>query len=202
MIQSSIKKDSLNIPCSVARCVRTKSHLDKLSIVLNDIIIDSDELPYSNQWEKINFLRESGFSVPHHALLRNIYSDTLEQAFTEFDDYFDEVIENENVVYSFSGIIIRFNHILNSYTAGTSLVYNSRDCSPLAEYISTIKSFSTTYENNRIIQRLNIIDKNCNDKLTINHIDLDDLYEIEKMSLSLGSKVKFKVINKKAVLIS
>ena len=67
------------------RCIRTKTHLQDLNIVFNDIIIDSEDLPYNNQWDKLEYMRSINLSVPHYSLIRSVNRENLEQALLELD---------------------------------------------------------------------------------------------------------------------
>lgn len=200
-----LQKKSLNIPCSVMRCIRTKTNISNLNIVLNDIIIDTDDendvdLPFNNQWDKIEYMRDLNLSVPHHVLIRNVDRDNIEEALIEIDKYLENEKNTNGIVYKYSGVVIRFNNDIICSAVGHKFIYNSEDSEPNKVFYSTAKSISTTNENNGLGQRLNIIKTQCNDKLFISSIDIEDLYDLEDFNIQLGKRICFKTIENKAVL--
>jgi len=199
-----LQTKSLNIPCSVMRCIRTKTELDKLVVVMNDIFIDEAdediELPFNNQWDKIQFIRDLDLSVPHHVLIRSVDRDNLEVALTEADDYLENKKNNNEVIYDYHGILIRFNNDIICSAVGHKFIYNSNDPEPNKIFYSTVKSISTTNGNNGLGQRLNIVRTQCNDKAYISYVDIHDIYALEMCNIQIGKKISFKVIENKAVL--
>lgn len=195
--------NSLNIPCSIVRCIRTDFTAD-IQLVFNDIIIDSDndiiDIPYANHWEKMEFLRGIGLSVPHHLLIRSVDRESLDQALLQLDEAFLNIKNEGNMVYSYNGILIRFNNNLDCSTIGDKVIYISDNVDSSEKFSSTVKSISTTYDGDKFIQKLNIIRIKCNEQLSIKHIELDDVYDLEKYDVCIGNKVNFIVVEGKAVL--
>lgn len=190
---------SLNLESSVMRCLRDNIYLDDLSIVLNDIFIETEDLPFENQWEKIEYMRDSGLSVPHHGLIRCVESDMVDSALKELDNYFDDIQNTDGIIYDYNGIVIRLNDWLNCTDETSTFIYKSREVDPRQRFSSTVKSISqSSSESNQ--QVLNIVKIQCNDKLTIDYIDLDDIYDIEKYNIHIGGKVVFNVVEGKAVI--
>lgn len=195
-------ENSLNIPCSVVRCIRTDFTSD-IQLVFNDIIIDDNdivELPYKNHWEKMEFLRDMELSVPHHLLIRSVDRDSLDQALVQLDEAFLDIKNEGSMIYSYSGVIIRFNESLDYNAIGDKLIYISNNVDSSTKFSSTVKSISTTYDGDKFIQKLNIIRIKCNEQLSIKHIELDDIYDLEKYDINIGNKVTFIVVEGKAVL--
>jgi hypothetical protein len=194
-----LQKYSLNIECSVIRNLRNNINIEKLHIVFNDIFIECEELPYNNQWEKLEYLRDIGISVPHHGLLRNIDSNILGQALKDLDDYFYAIKETEGIIYDFNGFIVKTNDDIEDNNE-ISFVYTSTDVAYRQNFQSTVKSISSINCDD-IKQVLNIVRVQCNDKVSIDKIELDDVYDLEQKDIKLGGKVVFNVVNGKAKLV-
>lgn len=188
------------IPCSAMRLIRLSSKLDCLDIVFNDMFIKSDNLPYTNQWDKLEYMRDNGISVPHHVLVRNIDKEILSKALLQMHEYFRDIRNSTGMVYKYHGIIVRFNDEIVCNSSGHTIIYNAEDLTSDVEFESTVKSISTTQENNEMIQHVGIVATKCNDDLVIDCIDIDDIYDIEEYEIVIGKKIKFKVIENKAVL--
>lgn len=197
-----LQYSSLNLIASTMRCIRTNSNIGRLDIVLNDMYTDISELNIDNQWDKLQFMRDIGLSVPHHALIRNIDKEILSQALEELDVYFEDIKTNEGINYSYTGFEVRKNKNALKDNSSLNIIYDSRTSKPGEIYKSTIKSISTIYKDNIIESIVNIIPIQCNNNLVINKIEIDDIYNIEKYSLHIGNKVYFQVIEGEALLVN
>lgn len=196
-----LQKKSLNIPCSCIRCLRTHTNIDKLSIVLDDMLIDADEqdLPYNNQWDKIEYMRDIGLSVPHHALIRNIESETLTQALDSYYDYFKNIEETSGIIYAFNGYDIRDNS--NIYNAEYSrFMYEDVEVNPEQLYSSTVKSVYTSYKDN-IKLVLKIVPIQCNDHNIVSEITVSNLNDLNTYDFKVGTKILFKIYEGKPELV-
>jgi hypothetical protein len=162
--------------------------MNKLKIVFNNIFIDDENIPYENQWEKIEYMRSAGLSVPHHGLIRDIDRELVAQALKDLDNYIQEIKETEGIVYDYSGILIRVN---NDETDESSVIYNTTDVDYRQKFSSTVKSISQSYD---MKQNINIVKIACNDRTDIDTIEIEDIYELEEHSVRLGKKIIFNVI--------
>jgi hypothetical protein len=183
-----LQSKSLNICCSTMRCIRTNIEMNKLKIVFNNIFIDDENIPYENQWEKIEYMRSAGLSVPHHGLIRDIDRELVAQALKDLDNYIQEIKETEGIVYDYNGILIRVN---NDETDESSVIYNTTDVDYRQKFSSTVKSISQSYD---MKQNINIVKIACNDRTDIDTIEIEDIYELEEHSVRLGKKIIFNVI--------
>lgn len=192
----------LNTICSTMEALRLNINIDKLNIIFDDMFIeDNTELPFDNQWDKIEFMSDIGLVVPHHALVRGIDKETFNQAMEELDNYFDDIQNDTDIVYDYNNIEIRLNDDIYCSDDNKKFIYNSRDCDSKQLYSSKIKSISTTSNGNTIKPVLNIVSIQCNDKLDIDNIVVDDICTLETNDLKIGSKVVFNVINNKAYIV-
>ena len=201
-----LQMKSLNISSSVMRNIRLKINIDKLDIVYTDVFIkdtiDSSELSdaeFNNQWDKFEYLSELNFHVPHYILLRNISSDNLEDALLGIAENFSN--QEKDFSYPYRGMIIRFNNDIICTAVGHTFIYNDKDGEPGKIFQSTVRSISSTDENNGLGQKINIIEVKCNDNLKISSIPVNDLYDLEKYKIMPGSKIKFQLIENKLILV-
>ena len=198
---SELIDKSLNRLGATIHCIRTDSNLDKLEIVIDDMYTDFTMLNIDNQLDKMQFMMNIDINVAPNALVRNIDKEVIGQALEELDDYFDNL---EDRKYEFSGFEIRNNNSVLKDNSELNIIYNSKDSKPEEVYKSTIKSISTKYkhsENGDMVSIINILPIQCNNKLVVNSIEIDDIYDLEKYSIGIGNKVLFQVAEGKAFLI-
>ncbi|MBO5388634.1 MAG: hypothetical protein J6A59_10920, partial [Lachnospiraceae bacterium] len=134
-----LQDKSLNVICSTMRCIRTKTNIDKLHIIFNDMICDNSDTLFNNNWDKLEYMRDIGISVPHHGLLINIDKEIIQQALIELDDYFINIKNTDGILYRYSGIEVRFNNDTTRNDEGW-FIYISDKCNTKTIYKSTIKS--------------------------------------------------------------
>lgn len=200
--EKELQKKSLNIPCSCMRCLRTHTDINKLSIVLDEMFINVDDkdLPYNNQWDKIEYMRDIGLSVPHHALIRNIESETLTQALDSFYDYFKNIEETSGIIYSFEGYDIRDNSKIYSVDECSRFAYEDIETNASQLYESVVKSVHTSYKNN-IKLILKILPIQCNDHNIVSEIEVNNLNDLNTYDFKIGTKIKFKIYEGKPELV-
>lgn len=195
---SHLQRISLNEQCAVMRCLRTKTHIDKLDIIFYNAYFKTDyELPYSTQWEKYEFLEKCGLTMAKYKLVRNVWFKTLDKALLSIDNSFI----SDDIEYISRGFIVKINDELND-SIDSCLYFNSTDCSVNNVYSSIVKSIATIYEDSIIKQQVKIVDVDCNNRLSIDTIDIDDIYDFEKYNIGIGNKIYFTVSMRKAVLCS
>jgi hypothetical protein len=197
----ALQNKSLCIECATMHCIRTDTNIDKLAIVINDILLDNfvyEDMPFHTQWEKMEYLEDLEFNIPEYSLVRGVFEDTLGSALNGFNEHFNE-IEEAGTDFKFNSIDVRINNKLKCYDQDERIIYNSKDYNSNSIFTSTIKSINTKFKNNRIIAVLNIVDTQCNDELVISEIDIDDIYMIESNELKIGGQVRFCISERKAV---
>jgi hypothetical protein len=197
-----LQDKSLNVECAAMHCLRTETNIEKLSIVMNDILLDNftyEDMPFHNQWDKMDYLEDLGFEVPEYSLARGVYEDSLSSMLLSFNEYFSDVEKQKGVKYNHNGLELRLNSKLKCYDQESKLLYNPDDCSNNSFFTTTIKSLNMRYKNNRLILSASIVPMKCNDNLTIDTVDIDDLYMAEEHNLKVGSKLQFAVAERKAI---
>lgn len=195
-VLETLQHKYINIPCYITKLIRLNINTSDIDIIYNDIFIDTNgkqELPYDNQWELMDFIDDLELNVVSHVLLRSIDRENLGQALIEIDNHFEQ--NDETINYKYDSIEVRINKNIYKEDSTTRVIYNSKKCDTNQQFNATIKSISTTYTIDGMVHKINITDTQCNDKLQVNNIDVDDVYIIETNQLSPGKKIKFNVIN-------
>lgn len=185
-----------NVPCYINRLIRLDINIDILELIFDNIYIDIEtiNLPFNNQWEMLDYIEDCGFKTETHVLIRSISKEILSQALIEIGNYF----ENEALEYDCSGIEIRMN---DNTMESSKFIYKDKECDIDKEFTAVVKSISNIHDEDGIKHRINIVNTQCNDKLAIDYIDIDDIYLLEEKKISTEKKIKFHVIESKAVII-
>lgn len=195
-----LQKTSLNIETSTMHLLRLGIDNDKLSLVFDDIFIDSDSITeYDNQWDKIEFLRNIGFSVPHHALIRNVDYSMIADAFTSFRDYFSNIEDTTGIIYKYNGYQIRDNSRMSYEQDYSKFIYIFDKCDYKNIFNSRLKSV-LTINNGDVKVLVKIVSTKCNDCLNIDTIEIQDINVLNTYELSPGNNVFFFINDGKAIL--
>lgn len=197
-----LQKISLNVEASTMHLLRLNIDTDKLNIVFDDIFIDSEYIEeYSNQWDKIEFLRSLGFSVPHHALIRNVDYSMIGDAFTSFREYFSNIENTTGIIYKYNGYQIRDNEKMSFEQDYSKFIYIFDKCDYKKIFNARLKSVLNLNDGNvRIL--LKIVSTKCNDCLNIDTIEVQDINVLNTYELLPGSNVFFFINDGKAILTS
>lgn len=195
-----LQKTSLNIETSTMHLLRLGIDNDKLSLVFDDIFIDSDSITeYDNQWDKIEFLRNIGFSVPHHALIRNVDYSMIADAFTSFRDYFSNIEDTTGIIYKYNGYQIRDNSRMSYEQDYSKFIYIFDKCDYKKIFNSKLKSVLTINDGD-VKVLVKIVSTKCNDCLNIDTIEVQDINVLNTYELSPGNNVFFFINDGKAIL--
>ena len=168
-------------------------NLESIEILFDDIFTLTDDkevvVDYStsNKFSKIEFMNGMGLKVVKAGILRDIDKQSFNQAIAHLSKFFAD-----KGIFRFS---ISDN---NDYkTADKMIIYESKyvDSDYVFNSIVTgIKQFGDT-------TKLIVVNKNCNDNLVVSEIVLDDVYLLEKNNIHAGSKIEFRIINSRVVLV-
>lgn len=199
---SELQQYMMNVECSTMHFLRLGINDDYMNIVIDDIFIDTDtELPYSTQWDKIEYIRELGFNVPHHALIRNVEYSMLKDALYSFTDYFNSIEKDTGIAYKYRGYQIRDNIELSYENRYSKFVYIFNDCDYKRIFRSKLKSVISTNVA-KVVTSLKVISLNCNDELVIDTIHVTDLNILNTYDLKPGTEIFFVINNGRAELIN
>lgn len=180
--------------CSTMYYLENNTNTSTISIIFDDIIFEEGYNTFETNWDKLEWLRDMGLNVPHHAMIRNVDRVQFESALEEFDSYFrNEDIESPRI-YDKLGFNVKDNN--NVSTVGYMICYDTDNVDHNTKFESTIKDIYIDIEESYI----KIVSKKCNNGLTIETIDIDDIYNLDKYNIAIGNKIYFKVIEGKAII--
>lgn len=192
---ADLQNSYLNVECSTMHLLRLGLNSSDMSIVIDDLFIDTDDLlPFDNQWDKLEYIRELGFNVPHHALIRNVEHSILEDAFSSFRDYFSNIEETSGIIYKYNGYQIRNNKELSYEQDYSKFSYIYDKCDYKNLYSSRIKSILTV-TGKEVDIMLKVIPVKCNDDFTVDTVLVTDINILDTYDLSPGNTVFFFINN-------
>ena len=181
-----------NICCDTVGYIRTCTNLEKIKIEFNDMFYENIGLTFKSQWEKLNEMKRYGFEVPEYCMLRNIDKEAFFNSLIGFDEYF---YDNSRELYQGNPIKIKKDIDTQSYNFIAK--YTTMSVPNHKQFEATVVSMATR----GTIYLLKIVPVKCNDKLTVESIEIRDIYMLEKNSIGIGSKVTFEIVEDTALLI-
>lgn len=184
---------SQRLEATIAHKIRCRVNTDILDIVFNDII--SDNLVFSNQWDKMEFLQSiEDINIANYVLIRSIDCDILHQALIDIDKAFAD-IQSDIDWYTY-GFEVRLNNYLDNNTGFICIL---DDADYRKEFSAIVKSIYTDKSTNK--QILKIVNTECNKRFNVDYIEIQDLYDIEKHNIRIGDKIQFKIIEKQPIIV-
>lgn len=189
--------EGINIECTIMHKLRLGLDTSDIDIVFNDIVLEQHVEEYDNQWDKIEYLREIGFSVPHHALIRSIDESNIKQALGEFVGYFSGIENSSGIIYKYDGYELRDNNsiILDQYSR---VIYKNVTCDYKDIFEAKVKNKISLSSGDVIIP---ITTTECNDNCKVDKVYVEDMAIIDTYSFDIGCSIKFSIINGKPILI-
>lgn len=190
---SILRTDDVNNSiCEVMHRLRLNSNTETIQIICNDILFN-DDTEFNSYWEKLEYLSDMGFETVKYCLLRNIDKDSFKQALCQFGEFISNEENESNRRYR--GILVRNNKETEEYKF--LIRYSDVDVEENQIFESTVKQ---VVEKDGILY-IEILQVDCNRNVSIDTLRIDDIFELEKKSISRGSRVRFKVIEGKGVMI-
>lgn len=183
------KKEFNNPVCETMHRLRLGINEESIEVICNDIMFNDDTVFYT-YWEKLEYLESLQFNVVGYCLLRNIDKDSFKTALEEMSKYLIKEEQNDC-----RGIIVRNNKEVTEYEFVTR--YSEIEVDSDQTFESTVK---TVIEKDGDLY-LDILETECNKQVSIGLIKLDDVFMLEKNNLSQGSRVRFKVVEGKPLLV-
>ena len=162
--------------------------LDK-QIVFNNIYIEDNEDTFKTNWDKLEFMKELELTVADYSMSIDVIYEMLEKAIVTFYNYF--LKENKC-----NEIELR----INDNVSNNSFIYTGKQYKDGFIASTKVKSIRTDYSNDEINLVLGVVNIEFEDYV-LNTIKLDDLCDIDKYNIKIGSKVNVKVINNELKLI-
>lgn len=191
---SDLQTKYLNLESTVMHCIRCGVYTEYLSVIFNELI--SEDIDAPTQWDRLDLMRQLELSVPHHGLLRSIDADILSQALTDMDNYFTNIEQEEDILYKYYGFEVRINDSIED-RVGFIVVFD--DVNYRRTFEATVKSIATKENSN--MQVLKVVNTKCNNRYTVDSIDVGDVFTLEENHVSVGSKVRFRVVEGVAEIV-
>lgn len=184
-------RENDNPICAVYNDIRNND-VDNIKVIATDVFFDEiEQMPFRNYWKEIEYLKSLGFETIEPCLVRNISVGMFYNAIDTVQEY----LEGVQCDYKANGIVIKDNARYRDNE--TILIYDKHNVESNKTFISRVKGI------NKIAGKLvlNIVEVECNDCLKIDSIEVDDVFLLEELKISVGNKAKFKLICGKAVLV-
>lgn len=183
------------------RCLRCHRNYDSISLVFKNMYIEADddniELPYDNQWDKLEYMRGMGLTVPNHGLVRGVYSETVGSAFNALDDFFVKGKSDDSLEAGLDkdGYIIKVNDLTSDEVLEESVIYVS-DCIDSQEvFKAKVKGIKLCNGEYGIEQVASIVEHRCNVRCTVDTVFINDIYRVEEQGITVGKTISFRVID-------
>ena len=181
------------------RCLRCHRNYDSISLVFKNMYLEADddniELPYDNQWDKLEYMRGMGLTVPNHGLVRGVYSETVGSAFNALDDFFVKGDDSLEAGLDKDGYIIKVNDLTSDEVLEESVIYIS-DCIDSQEvFKAKVKGIKLCNGEYGIEQVASIVEHRCNVRCTVDTVFINDIYRVEEQGITVGKTISFRVID-------
>ena len=172
--------------------------INNVDIVFDNIIFSNNHAnKLDNLWDRIEFMRTLNINVAHHVLIRDIQSSNLDNAIDTYIKYINDIEESNGIDYNYSGLELR--ELEDLELKKVRFIYRL-DISKDSIFESTVKSFKTSYIDNKIFITANIAPVKHKGK-DIEAVVIDDICKIDDDGIQIGKKIKFKIHNDRAVII-
>lgn len=184
------KKIETNVICDTIHRLRTNIGVDDITIICNDIFIKNDNR-LQTYWNKLGYITSIGFKTPERALLRNIDKEELNQAITTLANH---MINETTTDYYVDSTYIKKNNDVS--TPDFIINYDINNVNPDSIFESRVRSVTS----DNLGQYINVVSIECNSNLSIDKVYLDDIYKIESYHIVPNGKIKFRIVEGKAIL--
>lgn len=181
-----------NPTCETMHRLRLGVSTQDIRIVCDDIMFD-DETVFNGYWDKLEYLESLGFTVAKYCLLRNIDKESFKSALEEMAEFLHS--EEQKDGSDCIGIRVRNNKETTNYKF--IVRYSDTEIDSEQTFESTVKEVIEL--DGKIY--LSILEIECNKGLSIDKIELEDVFILEKDNLKRGARVQFKVIEGRPIII-
>ena len=190
--------DLNNIQCLSMYYIENNIDINNVDIVFDNIIFSNNHAnKLDNLWDRIEFMRILNINVAHHVLIRDIQSSNLDNAIDTYIKYMNDIEESNGIDYNYSGLELR--ELEDLELKKVRFIYRL-DISEDSIFESTVKSFKTSYIDNKIFITANIVPIKHKGK-DIEAVVIDDICKIDDDGIQIGKKIQFKIHNDRAVII-
>ena len=190
--------DLNSIQCLSMYYIENNIGISNVDIVFDNIIFSNNYAnKLDNLWDRIEYMRTLNINVAHHTLIRDIQSNNLDNAIDTYTKYINDIDESNGISYNYSGLELR--ELEDLELKKVRFIYRL-DISEDSIFESTVKSFKTSYIDNKIFITANIVSVKHNGK-DIEAVVIDDICKIDDYGIQIGKKIKFKIQNGTAVIV-
>ena len=184
------KKIKTNVICDTMHRLRTNIDVEDITLIYTDIFIKNDS-KLQTYWNKLGYLTSLGFKTPERAMLRNIDREELNQAISTLANHMMNEKETDYIVDS---TYIKKNSDVS--TPDFIINYDINNIRSDAVFESRVRSITR----DNLGQYINIVSIDCNKNLSIDKVYLDDVYKLESDHIVPNGKIKFRIVEGRAVL--
>lgn len=184
------KKIKTNVICETMHRLRTNIDVEDITLIYTDIFIKNDS-KLQTYWNKLGYLTSLGFRTPERAMLRNIDREELNQAISTLANHMMNEKETDYIVDS---TYIKKNSDVS--TPDFIINYDINNIRSDAVFESRVRSITR----DNLGQYINIVSIDCNKNLSIDKVYLDDVYKLESDHIVPNGKIKFRIVEGRAVL--
>ena len=170
--------------------LRTNIDVEDITLIYTDIFIKNDS-KLQTYWNKLGYLTSLGFKTPERAMLRNIDREELNQAISTLANHMMNEKETDYIVDS---TYIKKNSDVS--TPDFIINYDINNIRSDAVFESRVRSITR----DNLGQYINIVSIDCNKNLSIDKVYLDDVYKLESDHIVPNGKIKFRIVEGRAVL--
>lgn len=179
-----------NVICDTMHKLRTNIGTEDIELIYNDIFIKGDS-KLKSYWNKLGYIETLGFKVVERALLRNIDKEELNQAIITLASHMIDEVKTD---YYVDSTYIK----KNSDVATPDFIIDYDICN--TSYDSVFESRVRSVTSDNLGQYINIVSIECNKNLQVDKIYLDDIYKLESYHIVPNGKIKFRIVEGKAIL--
>lgn len=184
------KKIKTNVICETMHRLRTNIDVDDITLIYTDIFIKNDS-KLQTYWNKLGYLTSLGFKTPERAMLRNIDREELNQAISTLANH---MMNEKEADYIVDSTYIKKNSDVS--TPDFIINYDINNIRSDAVFESRVRSITR----DNLGQYINIVSIDCNKNLSIDKVYLDDVYKLESDHIVPNGKIKFRIVEGRAVL--
>ena len=195
----NILKTPLSSVTSLIRESATDEELQMLNAVCYKIISNDDSLKFNTLWDEFQHLKECGFEVPQHVLIRGVTEGYMEDATAKLLGYFEGLMDRGEIEYSCDGIVVAINDNQKFYSLGKNgNAWNGNFALKAGRYwesnvySSIITSISFIPGKSYMTPKANIDPVICSTGAEIKVVPLYNVGVMERYGYTPGNKVYFR----------
>ena len=183
-------KENDNPVCAVYADIRNKD-TSNIKVIANGIFFDEiEQIPFKNYWKEIEYIKSLRFETVEPCLVRNVGIDMFYNAIDTIQEY----VDNNKYSYATNGIVIKDNTKYRD--SNNIMIYDKHNIESSKIFTSKVKSINEI--GGDVV--LNVIEVDCNDCVKVDRVYVEDVFALEELGISVGSKVRFRIICGNAVL--